>query len=261
MAAGVIAAALAGGGYLAGRDSVRIPPPPAPEAPAPVPQSNPAVMPDILLQRADLIGLASAAADAAAGGPSVRDHLAGRRFVVCLPFGCAGPTEDAEMPFGWSYDAEEQTLRVRITPQQWIEAPWVAERLEGREVESVEGFWMPRPWTRSEACPPQAPAIPGEGSSSLGIAHFFGTDSSRVGQRRGKALQLVKRVPPEQLRSGSGFHLLLEGRIARVPGSEDTVLCHAAGAYDRPTCLIAAEFLRVAVENPATQEVLAEWQL
>ena len=257
----MIAVALVAGGYLVGRDTVDVPPPPAPEAPAPVPQPRPAALGDILLHRGDLIRLATAAADAAAGGPAVGDHLAGRRFAVRLPFGCAGMTEDAEMPFGWSYDAEEQTLRVRITPQQWIEVPWVAERLKGREVESVEGFWMPRPWTSSEACPPQAPAIPGERSSWLGIAHFFGTESSRVGQRRGKALELVERVPPEQLPSGSGFQLLLEGRIARVPGGQDTVLCHAAGAYDRPTCLIAAEFVRVAVENPATLETLAEWQL
>jgi hypothetical protein len=261
LAAGVIAVAIAMGGYLVGRGSVEAPPPPVPKTPAPVREPKPEALPDILLERGDLIRLAAAAADAVGGGPTTRDDLAGRRFVVRLPFGCAGPTENAEIPFGWSYNAEQQTLRVRITPQQWIEAPWVAERMEEHDIESVEGFWVPRPWTSSESCPPEAPTIPDERSSSLGIAQFFGTDSSRVGQRRGKALQLVERVPPDRLQFGSGFHLLLEGRIASVPGGQGTVLCHAAEAYDRPTCLIAAEFVRVAIENPATQEVLAEWQL
>lgn len=261
LAAGVIAVALAGLGYIAGRDSVEVPPTPPPAVPAPVQRPEPAAAPDILLQRADLIRLAAAAADAAAGGPAVSENMAGRRFVIRLPFGCSGPSEDADAPFGWSYDAEEQTLRVRVTPQQWIEVPWVAERLEDRKVESVEGFWMPRPWTSSEACPAGQAAVPGERSSSLGIAHFFGAESSRVGQRRGRSLELVERVAAEQLRPGAGFHLLLEGRIAAVPGSEETVLCHTTAAYDRPACLIAAEFDRVAIENPATQRVLAQWQL
>lgn len=261
LAAGVIAVALAAGGYLVGRGSVDIPPPPPPEAPVRPQMPEPAAVPDVLLQRADLIRLASGAADAAAGGPAVSDQMAGRRFVIRIPFGCAGPSENSETPLGWSYDAEEQRLRVRVTPQQWIEMPWVAGRLEGREVESVEGFWMPRPWTRSEACPAEPPAESGQRSSSLGIAQFFGPESSRVGQRRGRALQTVERLSPDELRPGAGFHLLLEGRIAQIPGGGSTVLCHATGAYDRPTCLIAAEFDRVAIENPATQRVLAQWQL
>lgn len=250
---------LAAGGYLAGRASVEAPPPPGPEAPVATEKPQPAQVSDVLLQRADLIRLASAAADAAAGGPKLEDDLAGRRFVIRIPFGCGGPAADAEAPFGWSYDREQQTLRVRVTPQQWAEVPWVAGRLQQREVESVEGFWLPRPWTRSEACPAQQQASPGERASSLGIAHFFAAGSSRVG--RGEALELVERIPPEELRAGAGFLLLLEGRVARVPGGEETVLCHSTGAYERPICLVAAEFDRVAIENPATQQTLAQWQL
>lgn len=259
MAAGVIAVALGAGGYLLGRGSVEALPPPAPEAPVVIRNAQPVQVPDVLLQRADLIRLATASADAAAGGPKVEDSLAGRRFVIRIPFGCAGPTPDPEAPFGWSYDAEQQTLRVRVTPQQWAEVPWVAGKLQDRDVESVEGFWLPRPWTRSEACPAQQSASPGERASSLGIAQFFAAGSSRVG--RHEELELVERVPPEELRAGAGFLLLLEGRVARVPGGEETVLCHAAGAYERPICLVAAEFDRVAIENPATQQTLAQWQL
>jgi hypothetical protein len=46
-----------------------------------------------------------------------------------------------------------------------------------------------------------------------------------------------------------------------VPDTSSSVLCWSAGAHDRPTCLIAAELERVAIEKPGTQGMLAEWQL
>lgn len=261
LAGAVLAGAFAVGGYFFGRDSVVVPPPPAPpETVTPTPTPRPAVVPDALLQRADLIGLAAAAADELAGGPAApRDSLAGRRFIIRIPFGCAG-SEAADAPFGWSYDGDSETLRIRVTPADWTGQSWVSDRLPEDEGDAVEGFWLPRPWTRSERCPTSREAVPADRPSSVGIAQFFGSDSSRVSQRRGRPLEFATNLAPEDAPL-QGLHLILEGRIARVPGSRSSALCHAPGAYDRPTCLVAAEFDRVAVENPVTQAEIANWRM
>ncbi len=268
IAAAVIGVALAGGGYIVGKDSAVMPPaPPPPEVPQATPEAAEPVIPEVLLQRADLIQLAAAASDALSGGPTPGNELAGRRFIVRIPFGCGGPAADDMAPLGWRYDAESKTLRVRVTPQDWGKVPWLNERLDGGAIEAIEGFWLPRPWTRSEACPAAAagvvigPSLAGERASSLGIAQFFGPDSSRVGQRRGRALEAVARIEPERIPGERGLHLVLEGRVAQVPGGQEAALCHAATAYDRPTCLISAEFERVAIENPVTQKSIADWRL
>ena len=67
-------------------------------------------------------------------------------------------------------------------------------------------------------------------------------------------------MEPEGLKPGAGFRLLLEGRLAALPKG-GTVICHGEATYRRPTCLISAEFDRVAIENAADGDLLAERQL
>lgn len=258
-AATVIGAALAGGGYLIGRNNHLPPAPvPIPAAPSPVTPIVPAPPIDITLQRADLIRLASAAADAASGGPAVKEMLEGKRFVIRIPFGCGTFDSEEERAFNARYTAEDRTLRIRVQPKDWTEIPWVAAELERREADRAEGFWVPRPWTQSETCPADQ-GDPANPASSLGIARVFDSESSRVGQRRGRPFEATVQLDDDADRS-KGLRLVLEGRVARWTMGRETVLCHASRAYERPLCLVGANLDSIAVENASNGERLADWR-
>jgi len=258
IAATVIGAALAGGGYLFGRNSI--------DAPAPVeaPRSAPAVVtsaviPDITLRRTDLIRLSAEAADASSGGPAVEDMLDGRRFVIRIPFGCGDITGDEERAYGARYTVEDRTLRIRVLPQDWTSLPWVAAELARHEADGAEGFWIPRPWTQGEMCP-SGKGDPADPSSSLGIVQVFDSDSSRVGQRRGRPLEATVQLDPEEADLGKGLRLVIEGRVARWPMGRETVLCRAEQLYKRPVCLVGAKLDTVSVENASNGDRLADWR-
>ena len=261
IAAAVIVAAGTGAGFLAGRDSVRLPEPivaTRPAAPVAVAVPEPTVA-EVTLGRADILRMASLAADAASGEAPVADTMDGRRFVIRIPFGC-GPTTAAARDRSATYTVAGETLRVRIQPQDWTALPWVASEVARREAVGAEGFWVPRPWTTAETCPPDA-AEPADPSSSLGIAQLFDADSSRVGQRRGRALEATVQVDAEEADFSKGFKLVVEGRVAQWPGGRETVLCRAPTAYQRPVCLVGAKLDGISIENAANGERLADWRL
>jgi len=228
----------------------------APVEPAEV---APVVVPEVTLQRADLIRLAAAAADAAAGGPEVNDALEGKRFVIRIPFGCGGLGTAEQGAYGARYTAEERTLRISVQPETWGRIPWVVEELSRREADGAEGLWVPRPWTQSETCPAEAGDLANP-ASSLGIAQIYDAASSRVGQRRGRALEATVQMNADEPDLSKGLRLVLEGRVARWPASRETVLCRAAQTYERPLCVVSAKFDRIAVENASNGDQLAEWR-
>ncbi|HET9356376.1 MAG TPA: hypothetical protein VFO42_09465 [Sphingomicrobium sp.] len=258
LAAGVLGIALAGGGYLVGLDSRPVPAPsPAPETIAKDPE--PAPVPEAVLGRAGLLRIAAAAADRFAGGAAVTTPLAGRRFRVGIPFGCGSPSEGRE-PTGWSYDEQSQALRIRVTPVDWTDAEWLASAVPEGAVDAVDGFWLPRPWTSSERCPAEDAGTPRQSGSSVGLARFFGTESDRSERRRGRPFEIVTKVEPDSV-PRDGLQLVLEGRVAQLPGGTASVHCHAASQADRPTCRIAVEFERIAVMDPNSGTELANWRL
>lgn len=260
IAAAVVAVGLAGAGYLVGRDRPKpAEPMPVSPPPAPVETPEPVVIPDVTLQRADLLRLGEAAADSASGGPAVQDMLDGKRFTIRIPFGCGDLDADATGAFGAHYDADEGTLRVKVQPQDWTQLPWVAAELERREADGAAGFWLPRPWTRNEACPAEGAEVANP-VSNLGIVQIFNSASTRVAQRRGRPFEATVQLAPEDANLGKGLRLVIEGRVARWPDSRDTVLCHADGPYQRPSCLVGAEFDRIAIENESSGEQLADWR-
>ena len=116
IAATVMGAALAGGGYFFRRNSIDAPAPveATPSAPAVVTST---VMPDITLRRTDLIRLSAEAADASSGGPAVEDMLEGRRFIIRVPFSCGDITGEEERAYGARYTVEDRTLRIRVLQQ------------------------------------------------------------------------------------------------------------------------------------------------
>ena len=242
----MIGAALAGGGYLigSGRDQ-----PPAPVAvptkPSPVAPEVPDTPVDITLQRADLVRLASAAADASSGGPAVEEMLEGKRFVIRIPFGCAIGGSEEVRAFNARLAADDRTLRISVQPKDWTDSLGCSRTgtPESRPGEGV-GF---HDRDLSETCPDDR-GDPANPASSLGIAQVFDSDSSRVGQRRGRPFEATVRLDDEASLA-KGLRLVLEGRVARWTNGSETVLCRAAQAYERPLCLVGAKLDSIAVEN------------
>lgn len=274
--AGGIAAVLivGGGGFLLGRGTserqvIIAPQPPAARPPAIIAPPAEVAAKDTLT-RTDLIALAAKATDAfAAGGsaPSEVLEAAGRRFDIRLPFGCEGSTgKDSAAPMRWRYDADRKALRLHVAPTSWaIEDWWPDSAAAPKTIDGIEGFWITRPWTGSETCPPGGQPVaagmtpltlPGQ---TLAVAQFFSADDARQGRRDGKAFETVLKVEPDALQTAQGFRLRITGRITNIPGGGPALCRQTAGAEQRPICVIATEVSEVAIENGATGAVLATW--
>lgn len=235
-------------------------------ATAPVERVQPPVLaPTPALDRAQLIAAAERAAAAFALGRPAPDEnvaLAGRRFILSLPFGCGGPAASADEigEFGWFYDEERGTLRAQATPQIWTEAPWATALAGTGEVEAIEGFWIRRPWIRDAACPARTseagdPMLPNE---TVGIARLFAPDSRRATRRNGDPYRLTVKTAAEEAPDARGLRLVVEGRLAADPARQP-VACWPRGPDQRPICILIGQFERVAVEMPEGGKALAEW--
>lgn len=274
LAGGVLAAlVLGGGGFLLGRTTIdRDDPPVASPLPSdiPTPARSEGETTDRTLDRSDLIALAAAAADARAAGGAPDAAIAdavGRRFEIRLPFGCGGPSgETSEATMRWRYDSENEALRLHVEPVQWSSDDWWGPNDQRGSLE-IEGFWIPRPWTSSEECPaandqPSAVGaepltLPGQ---TLAIGEAFDGSSSRRGRRDGRPYQAVIRVPNDEVDTSRGFRFRLIGRVAEGPYG--SVFCRQRGGPEqRPVCLIATVIDEVVIENGATNETLATWDV
>lgn len=273
-----VAIVVGGAGFLLGR--VTAPAPKSvPALPPPSATPEPAATLSGVLGRADLIALAAAAADRIAGGRPAAEALqaAGRRFEVRLPFGCGGPAaKGADGPMRWRYDSAAQALRFHVAPVTWTAADWSAD---DSRVQAIEGFWITRPWTTSEACAPQPPpAQPAQVEATysptaapkptptavtqptLALGQMFVAEGPRRGRRNGQAYEAVVRVPQAELDTSQGFRLRISGRVAPGLGA-GPVACRSAASDQRPVCLVTVIIDEVAIENPVSGETLAEWTL
>lgn len=266
--AGGLAAAIAfgGAGFILGRTTAPRPEPLAAVGTA-APSPEPAAADDGVLHRADLIELAEQAADAlsrgqALGGPAA--PAIGRRFELVLPFGCSGRTESGPA-MRWRYDEASETLRITVEPTSWVPGQWGVDQSARYEV--AEGFWISRPWSSSEACPQDSLPVPADTEAitlpgqTLAVAQFFAEGDSRGARRDGRPFELVKRVPAEAFDGSRGFLLRIAGRIEGVPGAGPVLCVQPAGAQQRPVCAIAVRMDEVAIENPASGEVVGSWRL
>jgi len=278
--AGGIAAALAvgGTGFLIGRGtSPRSVEPVAVRqvAAAPAAAREPVVPPtpgNSVLARADIMTLAAQMADAVASGqaiPKAVADAAGQRFELRLPFGCGGPAgAESDAAMRWRYDETDKALRVHVAPVVWTRADILDAAGQATAADAVEGFWIARPWTASEACPATrdnpAPdgtepvTLPGQ---TLAIAQFFDGDGARQGQRNGKPYETVVRLQPDELQAERGFQLRIAGRIADIPGQGPVSCRQPAGAEQRPICVVGVTMDEVAIDNPRTGKTLATWNV
>ncbi|GAA3719814.1 hypothetical protein GCM10022268_30090 [Sphingomonas cynarae] len=268
-----IALAVGGTGFLIGRGTSprEVEPAAAPVTTSPVVAQPTPSLPDprdLVKTRADLIALASQAADALASGqplPKGAVDLAGQRFELRLPFGCSGPSDaGSDSPMRWRYDAEAKALRVHVSPVVWSSDELRASK-EGSAGDVVaEGFWIPRPWTASEACPPSqdsaaptgadAVTLPGQ---TLAIAQFSGDAGQRL--RDGKPYETVVRAAAEEVPAGQGLQLRLRGRIGETADGTPVTCRQPAGPEQRPICIVAVTLDDVAIDNSQTGKTLATW--
>lgn len=236
----------------------------APPAPAPLPVAPPPPLGRTeLLQAMDLAASAYAAGKAPEG-----ESLAGRRFTVRQAFGCSGAVAPAPADAAadglarWSWSRDRRALELRLTPSDWSGSALMAGG-DGAW-EAAEGFWLTRPWLRTDGCPgakvdPLAgPAV--ASPQSMGLAAVFERGGSRLGRRNGRAYAFTVRgegdkLPPLPL---GGYRVVLEGRFVAFADGR-AVRCRADGVDQRPVCVAAAQLDRVAFEA-ADGEVLSEWR-
>lgn len=247
------------------------------------------------LDRAGLFAAVAQAASAKASGADDAEAqrlLDGRRFELRIRFGCKGPSSELrEEWLGWSFDRETSTLRVRARPTLSAEENLVLE-LGGDQFEAVEGFWIPRPWLLTPACPAtaavsaeparsaadkalaktapapapaRAAAVPNEPniepvprSPRIGIAQFYTETDSRTGRRDMRPYEAVKTLNDNQTIGSHGFNLVLSGRLKALP-DKAVIACVAKGADSPPECIVSADFDRVWIERPDNRELIAEW--
>ncbi|MEO8619093.1 MAG: hypothetical protein ABI412_07000, partial [Sphingomicrobium sp.] len=176
------------------------------------------------LDRSGLIDAAEEAASAFATGTDdsgLQRSMSGRRFAFRMAFGCPGyPLPDAATPsMRLKIRDDGKSYEVRATfsldaadagfAKSSIPAPVTTSPDAPPAVESVEGFWIQRPWLRAEQCPkfPLQPSEPkgdegtgvaatkkgSDGSAAMiepdrtvGLARFFTSADSRVGARAGR---------------------------------------------------------------------------
>lgn len=261
-----------GAGFLIGRGSAPSPDPAATPA-APVTVEVPPAPPaqPLVLGRAEIIALAQQAADAFAAGrplPAEVEQAAGKRFDLPLPFGCTGPDgADGRQSLRWSYDAEEEVLRVSASPERWPAGDWAGTNTgTGTQAAAglLEGFWISRPWLTGDTCPvvtgraaptgTEPVTLPGQ---TLAVAQFL-PDADAEGESA-RTFETVKRLRAEEFDGSKGFRLRLIGRVDELPGAGPARCMQPAGIEQRPICLFAMRLDEVKIENAASDEVLATW--
>ncbi len=241
---------------------------PAPVASPALPREHPPVRPSVgqpppPLGRAELIAAINQAASHSAGGePPDRTLLAGRRFALNLPFGCAGPVPNlAEVRSGWTYDDETQTLRVKVSPEQWALEAFPQALTQGMAIEAAEGFWIERPWTSCEACP--AVAVKGVAAEparqTLAIVEIFLPDARRAARRGGRPYEAVQTIPLSAIALDDGLRLRVEGRLV-ARGDAPPTGCWSESPQLRPVCIVRVQFERVAITDASGARILADWK-
>lgn len=292
-----------------GSDTADEPPAPRTAEPATMPEESPvSEVPKPLgpVGRASLIAAAAAAADAVAGDaplPAANAQLVNRSFELRLLFGCDGPSTDMDQDWaGWTYDPVTRALKLVARPENWKDAVWLPEIVPGPASDAVEGFWIRRPWTAADACPPSprladeaavsAPAeahpepvasagaqpnltvekppapgteaetvasdLPPSPRETLGIARFVPPGAARTTARGNRPYAMTSKQPEGYVGDPSGYRLVLSGRITGFRDGQP-VHCWNESAAQRPVCIVAAEFDRVAFED-SRGAVLAEWR-
>ena len=220
------------------------------------------------LDRVALLAAAASAADAVASGtalPQSNAALVGRSFILRLPFGCRGEmTEEKEESWaGWTFNSKSRALRLTARASNLADTDWVKQIAGEMTFDAAEGFWIRRPWTRTEQCGTgdHAPsdAILSAPAQRLAIAQFYSPEGPRTLRRGGRPYSSTVRLEEGESPSPGGYQLQLEGKLAGFPDGQP-VHCVQHDSSVTPRCLIAVRFERVAFVVPGKDEPIVEWR-
>jgi hypothetical protein len=231
-----------------------------------------------------LIATLRAASDFAAGtdDSKLQSSLSGKKFELRIRFGCEGPSKDSADPYGWTFNEKTSALKVRAIPALSPKDATV-KAVAGQAFETVEGFWLRRPWLLAPVCPqkpepaptateegaaakshsakPEIPAEPAMPEPSppqtVGIAQFFTDTGPRTMRRSGRPYEATEKLDTAHPPQG-GFDLVLAGKLVALPNGR-VIACTRPETGERPACLISVEFGKVAIERADTHEQLAQW--
>jgi hypothetical protein len=241
--------------------------PQAPPAPPPAPSLATAAPPPVLT-RQDLIEKAAETASVFASQgrlPPDADSYAGRRFSVRIAFGCGGVLAgNGTGQATSSFDAAKQTVTLTARPGDWTSLPVVQTPGDATGIEAVEGFWLPRPWSLAEGCPPDiaypVPATPtAPTAQTLGLAEFFADDTSRAGRHADHPYEFTRKIAADDTAVlGHGYWLVLEGRITG-DAHGGALHCWMESPSHQPLCIYSVEFDHVAFVDGVSGDVLANW--
>lgn len=219
------------------------------------------------LDRAELLVAVRLAMDAAASGappPAGNKALVNRSFEIRLPFGCEGSSSIGT----WAevdHDVRRGVLRLAARPPLSGDDALLRAVAAGQRFDRAEGYWIERPWTNSEVCPPGATAadaredtVRGTPRPTLAIAQFFAPDEPRTRQRGGRPYTVTRKLDADAIADRGGYRLVLAGRIAAFADGQP-VRCRVDDAALPPVCAINARFTRVAFERALDGAPLAEW--
>jgi len=259
---------------------------PAPEAsatPGPTetapPATNAAVKALSALGRAEILAAVAAAADDVAAGnalPGANLDLANRSFELVMPIACDdGVTGDWG---SWSVDPATKVLRATFNRQNWAGVPLFADLAKGQVYETAEGFWIERPWTRSEQCPraevssatqekPEATSQETAASvaqeqatpeSTLALVQYFSPDAPRTLLRGKRPYAYTAKLPKDADLAPRAFRVRIKGRITTFSDGQP-VHCVTRQTSRPPVCAVAVEFGKIALEDAGSGETLADW--
>jgi hypothetical protein len=221
-------------------------------------------LPAAAMDRAEFLKTIAEAANAHVAGvdnKSAQSGLQGRRFAIRVRFGCNGPAlAGSTDALRWSAGKDASSFEVRATPNISLEDPMFMD-LSEETIETVEGFWIPRPWLSADTCPrPAAQAIEVTPMPPVaGIAEYFTVEDSRVRSRSGRAYSAVEKLGADDALPTDGLVLLLEGRFTAWPDGR-VIRCRGDGRFRPPACIASVHLDRASVIWPTTDEVIAEWR-
>jgi hypothetical protein len=223
-----------------------------PAAKPAAPRPAPPIRDDSLDRQGVILATLRAMTDAALGRDDTEAQraLRGRKFSVRIRFGCAGM---ADPDRSWSYDAKREVLRVKVRSTLTAEALPKSDLLMS-EYQGLVGFALARPWLLSAGCPVEGYGSATAAAPGIVIAQLFTKADSRV-QRPQRDYELTKPLEANA-QPGDGLDLMLSGRLSELADGRPI---HCAATAGPPACIVSARIDRVAIENPASGELLGEW--
>lgn len=146
----------------------------------------------------------------------------------------------------------------------------------GQPFDTAEDFWIERPWTRSEQCPAANAAKPelsdkadpkiaeaktavqAAPDNRLALVQFLSIEAPRKLLRGKRPYAYTAKLAKDAEPTPRALRIRIEGRITAF-GDGQPVHCVKQQTTKPPVCAVAVEFGKIALEDAATGEKLADW--